>query len=46
MIHATGIAIKSGAQFLKRGSYHMPLPYSKITSVFMENKPLEDEPLA
>ena len=45
MIHTTGIAIKIGAQFLKKGSYHIPLTYSKITSVVMENKALEDEPL-
>jgi len=43
MIHTTGIAIKSGAQFLKKGSYHMQLTYSKITSVVMKNKAFEDE---
>jgi hypothetical protein len=45
MIHTTGIAVKSGAQFLKKGSYHMPLTYCKITSVVLKNKALEDEPL-
>jgi hypothetical protein len=45
MIHTTGISIKSGTQFLKKGSYHMPLTYCKITSVVMKNKALKDEPL-
>jgi hypothetical protein len=45
MIHSIGIAIKSGARFLKKGSYYVPLTYCKITSVVMKKKALKNEPL-
>jgi hypothetical protein len=44
-MYISGIAIKSGAYFLKKVIYCMPLTFCKVTSVVMKNEALEVEPL-